>query len=241
MLTNYIASWLQYNWFRSIWSHHCNRYKQPKEYTNVLSLLGYLSVSHSLAIHNLHIIILIHCVSEFVPYFYLFCILIVYEVCKLGTHSPQHSGGQIEQSPGKYLPSGLVLVECPDQLKTRGSHSVSISSVTEYFQALSKSWSVKSFLSSLARIIKDIKLTLNISTNQKESSNIPCTVRPFTFSSFSTFLIQGTSKTIAACIVLWWYSAWVIFMYSSRYLLISDQYFFCLFFLWEPTQRSPLK
>ncbi|SPT20291.1 unnamed protein product [Triticum aestivum] len=100
----------------------------------------------------------------------------IYEVCKLGTHSPQHSGGQIEQSPGKYLPSGLVLVECPDQLKTRGSHSVSISSVTEYFQALSKSWSVKSFVSSLARIIKDIKLTLNISTNQKESSNIPCTV-----------------------------------------------------------------
>ncbi|KAF7004086.1 hypothetical protein CFC21_019335 [Triticum aestivum] len=100
----------------------------------------------------------------------------IYEVCKLGTHSPQHSGGQVEQSPGKYLPSGLVLVECPDQLKTRGSHSVSISSVTEYFQALSKSWSVKSFVSSLARIIKDIKLTLNISTNQKESSNIPCTV-----------------------------------------------------------------
>ncbi|XP_044946122.1 mediator of RNA polymerase II transcription subunit 13-like [Hordeum vulgare subsp. vulgare] len=100
----------------------------------------------------------------------------IYEVCKLGTHSPQHSGGQIEQSPGKYLPSGLVLVECPDQLKSSGSHSVSISSVTEYFQALSKSWSVKSFLSSLARVIKDIKLTSNISTNQKESSNIPCTV-----------------------------------------------------------------
>ncbi|XP_044968116.1 mediator of RNA polymerase II transcription subunit 13-like isoform X1 [Hordeum vulgare subsp. vulgare] len=100
----------------------------------------------------------------------------IYEVCKLGTHSPQHSGGQIDQSPGKYLPSGLVLVDCPDQLKTSGSHSVSISSVTEYFQALSKSWSVKSFISSLARIIKDIKLTLNISTNQKESSNMPCTV-----------------------------------------------------------------
>ncbi|VAH52681.1 unnamed protein product [Triticum turgidum subsp. durum] len=114
--------------------------------------------------------------TKFIPYFYLFGILIVYEVCKLGTHSPQHSGGQIEQSPGKYLPSGLVLIECPDQLKTGGSHSASISSITEYFQALSKSWSVKSFVSSLARIIKDIKLTVNISTNQKESSNIPCTV-----------------------------------------------------------------
>jgi mediator of RNA polymerase II transcription subunit 13 len=97
----------------------------------------------------------------------------------------------MEQSPGKYLPSGLVLVECPDEVKTSGSHTISVSSVTEYFQALSKSWSVKSFVTSLARIIKDIQLTSNISTNQKESSNIPCTVR--TFSSFSTCLIQGTS------------------------------------------------
>ena len=104
----------------------------------------------------------------------------------------------MEQSPGKYLPSGLVLVECPDQVKTSGSHTISVSSVTEYLQALSKSWSVKSFVTSLARIIKDIKLTSNISTNQKESSNIPCTVRHF--SSFSTALIQGTHKTIAACL-----------------------------------------
>lgn len=100
----------------------------------------------------------------------------IYEVCKLGTHSPQHGGGQMEHSPGKYLPSGLVLVECPDQVKTRSSHSISVSSVAEYFQALSKNWSVNSFVTSLARIIKDIKLTSSISTNQKESSNIPCTV-----------------------------------------------------------------
>lgn len=100
----------------------------------------------------------------------------IYEVCKLGTHSPQHNGGQMEQSPGKYLPSGLVLVECPDEVKTSGSHTISVSSVTEYLQALSKSWSVKSFVTSLARIIKDIQLTSSFSTNQKESSNIPCTV-----------------------------------------------------------------
>ncbi|KAG8086379.1 hypothetical protein GUJ93_ZPchr0010g8621 [Zizania palustris] len=100
----------------------------------------------------------------------------IYEVCKLGTHSPPNSGGQMELSPGKYLPSGLVLIECPDQVKIGNSHSSSISSISEYLQALSKNWTVTSFLTSLARTIKDIKLNSSILTNQKESSSGSCTV-----------------------------------------------------------------
>ncbi|KAL6846903.1 hypothetical protein ACP4OV_022756 [Aristida adscensionis] len=100
----------------------------------------------------------------------------VYEACKLGSHSPQNSGGQTEVSPGKYLSSGLVLVECPDQVKVGSSHLSSISSISDYLQSLSKHWSVKSFVTSLARILKDMKLTSSISTNQKESSSGPCTV-----------------------------------------------------------------
>ncbi|XP_006655580.1 mediator of RNA polymerase II transcription subunit 13 [Oryza brachyantha] len=100
----------------------------------------------------------------------------IYEICKLGTHSPQNSGGQMELSPGKYLSSGLVLIECPDQVKIGNSHSSSISSTSEYLQALSKSWTVKSFVTSLTRVIKDIKLNSNILANQKESTSGPCTV-----------------------------------------------------------------
>jgi len=88
----------------------------------------------------------------------------------------------MELSPGKYLPSGLVLVECPEQLKKVGcGHLSAISSTSDYLQAFSKHWSVKSFVTSISRILKDIKLTSNISTNQKESSSGPCTVRPFSF------------------------------------------------------------
>lgn len=111
----------------------------------------------------------------------IFC-AVVYEVCKLGTHSPQNSGGQMELSPGKYLPSGLVLVECPDQVKKVGSgHLSPISSINDCLQVFSKHWSVKSFVTSVSRILRDIKLTSSISTNQKESSSGPCTVRPFSF------------------------------------------------------------
>jgi mediator of RNA polymerase II transcription subunit 13 len=85
----------------------------------------------------------------------------------------------MELSPGKYLPSGLVLVECPDQVKKVGSSHLSpISSISDYLQAFSKHWSVKSYLTSVSRILRDIKLTSSISTNQKESSSGPCTVRP---------------------------------------------------------------
>ncbi|BAS94296.1 Os05g0447500, partial [Oryza sativa Japonica Group] len=100
----------------------------------------------------------------------------VYEVCKLGTHSPQNSGGQMELSPGKYLSSGLVLTECPDQVKIGNGHSSSISSTSEYLQALSRNWTVKSFVTSLTRVIKDIKLNSSILANQKESTSGPCTV-----------------------------------------------------------------
>ena len=86
----------------------------------------------------------------------------------------------MELSPGKYLPSGLVLVECPDQLKKVGNNYLSpISSISDYLQAFSKHWSVKSFVTSVSRILRDIKLTSSISTNQKDSSSGPCTVSPF--------------------------------------------------------------
>ena len=86
----------------------------------------------------------------------------------------------MELSPGKYLPSGLVLVECPDQLKKVGNNYLSpISSISDYLLAFSKHWGVKSFVTSVSRILRDIKLTSSISTNQKDSSSGPCTVSSF--------------------------------------------------------------
>ncbi|XP_072986939.1 mediator of RNA polymerase II transcription subunit 13 [Typha latifolia] len=100
----------------------------------------------------------------------------VYEVCKLGTHSPHINGGQTEFAPGKCLPSGLVLVDCPQQVKISGSHLTAISSISDYFLALYKGWNMKSFVNSLTKVIKDLKLASSCSANQKEGSSGPCTV-----------------------------------------------------------------
>ncbi|KAJ4755679.1 Mediator of RNA polymerase II transcription subunit 13 [Rhynchospora pubera] len=100
----------------------------------------------------------------------------VYEICKLGTHSSQMSGGQMELSGHKASSSGLFLVEVPQQMKNCRSHFTSVSSISDFFMSLSKGWSVKSFINSLTKVIRDLKFTPNSSLNQKESNGSPCTV-----------------------------------------------------------------
>ncbi|KAJ0968234.1 hypothetical protein J5N97_025151 [Dioscorea zingiberensis] len=94
----------------------------------------------------------------------------VYETCKLGTHSPQISGSQMELSPGKYLPSGLVLVDCPQQVKVTSNSVSATSSTKDYFQALAKGWDRRSFIKSLTKVLKDLKLVANSTVTQKEGT-----------------------------------------------------------------------
>lgn len=100
----------------------------------------------------------------------------VYETCKLGTHSPQICGGKSELSPGKCLPSGLVLVDCPEQVKIAGNNLFSVSSINDYFQSLHKGWNLKRFISSLTKVLRDLKLASISAQNQKEGSTGPCMV-----------------------------------------------------------------
>lgn len=115
--------------------------------------------------------------------------LSVYETCKLGTHSPQISGTQMELSPGKYLPSGLVLVDCPQQLKIASNSAFAISSTSDYFQALAKGWDRKSFISSLSKVLRDLKLAAHSTVPQKEGTAGPITVCHFIFLYFVKCLL----------------------------------------------------
>ncbi|KAK8938453.1 Mediator of RNA polymerase II transcription subunit 13 [Platanthera zijinensis] len=92
----------------------------------------------------------------------------VYEACKLGSHTPHVSGGLIESSSGKMSASGILLVNCPQELKAASNNVLSISSITEYFATLSKFWNVKDYINSLKLVLKDLKLFANPSPKQKE-------------------------------------------------------------------------
>ncbi|XP_020677957.1 mediator of RNA polymerase II transcription subunit 13 isoform X1 [Dendrobium catenatum] len=100
----------------------------------------------------------------------------VYEACKLGSHTLQINGGLMESSSGKLSSSGLLLVNCPQELKVASSNMLSISSITDYFVALSKCWNVKGYLNSVKKVLKGLKLAANPSPNHKERNVGPCMV-----------------------------------------------------------------
>ncbi|XP_043688928.1 mediator of RNA polymerase II transcription subunit 13 isoform X1 [Telopea speciosissima] len=100
----------------------------------------------------------------------------VYETCKLGTHAPQNVGGQLDQASGKGSPCGFVFVDCPQSTKIENSNASIMGSISDYLLSLSNGWELASFLKSLSKVLKALKLGSNLSTNQKDSVSGPCTV-----------------------------------------------------------------
>lgn len=100
----------------------------------------------------------------------------VYETCKLGTHSPQSMGGPVEHSYGKWSSSGFALIDCPQAMKITGNNASVMGSISDYLLALSKGWDVKSFLKSLSKVLKALRLGSNSTVNQKEAVGGSCMV-----------------------------------------------------------------
>eukprot|EP00268_Persea_americana_P036449 TRINITY_DN35925_c0_g1_i2.p1 TRINITY_DN35925_c0_g1~~TRINITY_DN35925_c0_g1_i2.p1 ORF type:complete len:1243 (-),score=292.63 TRINITY_DN35925_c0_g1_i2:168-3449(-) len=100
----------------------------------------------------------------------------VYETCNLGSHSPQTIGGQMERSFGKWSSSGFVLVDSPQSVKNSSKNASVMGSISDYLVALSKGWDVKSFLKSLSKVLKALKLGPNSTEYQKEATSGPCMV-----------------------------------------------------------------
>ncbi|KAL6011623.1 hypothetical protein ACLOJK_002071 [Asimina triloba] len=84
--------------------------------------------------------------------------------------------GQMELGSGRWSSSGFVLVECPQSMKVAGTNTSIMGSVSDYLVALSKAWDVKSFLKSLSKALKTLRLGSNMVANQKEDNSGPCMV-----------------------------------------------------------------
>ncbi|EOY08936.1 RNA polymerase II transcription mediators isoform 1 [Theobroma cacao] len=100
----------------------------------------------------------------------------VYETCKLGTHSPQSLGNQMEMDSGKWSSSGFVLLDCPQSMKIESSNASLLGSISDYFLSLSNGWDLACYLKSLSKALKALKLSQFLSTNQKEGISGPCMV-----------------------------------------------------------------
>ncbi|KAL0796493.1 hypothetical protein Bca101_067870 [Brassica carinata] len=100
----------------------------------------------------------------------------VYETCRLGTHLPQILGNQMESDGGRLSSSGFVLLDCPQSMKIESNNTSLLGSLSDYFLSLSNGWNVSSYLKSLSKALKGLKLGSCLYTNQKEGSASPCVV-----------------------------------------------------------------
>lgn len=98
----------------------------------------------------------------------------VYETCKLGTHSPQNLGNQKDSV--KWSSSGFVLLDCPQSMKIESDSASLVGSISDYFLSLSNGWDLTSFLKSLSKVLKTLKLNSIFAPNTKEGNTTPCTV-----------------------------------------------------------------
>jgi hypothetical protein len=100
----------------------------------------------------------------------------VYETCKLGTHSPQSLGNHMEMDAGKSLYTGFVLLDCPQSMKIESSNASLVGSISDYFLSLSNGWDLASYLKSLSKAVKALKIGPSLLTNPKEGSSSSCMV-----------------------------------------------------------------
>ncbi|PKI35350.1 hypothetical protein CRG98_044264 [Punica granatum] len=102
----------------------------------------------------------------------------VYETCKLGTHTPQTLGNQMEIDSGKSSTSGFVFLDCPQSMKMDSSNASLVGSISDYFLSLSNGWDLTSYLKSLSKTLKTLKLGFSMPTNPKEGSSVGSVVLP---------------------------------------------------------------
>ncbi|KAL6994249.1 hypothetical protein U1Q18_012356 [Sarracenia purpurea var. burkii] len=100
----------------------------------------------------------------------------VYETCKLGTHSPQSLGNQMDIDSAKWSSSGFILLDCPQSMKIESSTASLVGSISDYFLSLSNGWDLTSFLKSLSKVLKALKLGSCFTSNPKEGNSGPCIV-----------------------------------------------------------------
>ncbi|XP_050371500.1 mediator of RNA polymerase II transcription subunit 13 isoform X3 [Argentina anserina] len=100
----------------------------------------------------------------------------VYETCKLGTHLPQSLENQMEVDSGKLSSAGFVLLDCPQAMKIESSNASLVGSISDYFLSLSNGWDLPSYLKSLSKALKALKLGQCLSTSAKEGSSSPSMV-----------------------------------------------------------------
>jgi len=82
----------------------------------------------------------------------------------------------MEIEPSKLSSCGFVLLDCPQSMKIESSNASLVGSVSDYFLSLSNGWDLTSYLKSLSKALRGLKIGSCFSTNSSEGSNSSCLV-----------------------------------------------------------------
>lgn len=82
----------------------------------------------------------------------------------------------MEVDSGRRPLSGFVLLDCPQAMKIESRNASLVGSLSDYFLSISNGWDLTSYLKSLSKALKALKLGHCLSTNAKEGSSGPSTV-----------------------------------------------------------------
>lgn len=82
----------------------------------------------------------------------------------------------MEVDSGKWSSCGFVLLECPQAIRIESGNASLVGSISDYFLSLSNGWDLTSYLKSLSKTLKALKLGVCLSTNTKEGISGPCHV-----------------------------------------------------------------
>ncbi|KAL0334763.1 UNVERIFIED_CONTAM: Mediator of RNA polymerase II transcription subunit [Sesamum radiatum] len=88
----------------------------------------------------------------------------------------QSPGNEMEIDSGKISPSGFVLLDCPQSMKIETNNASILGSISDYFLCLSNGWDLTSYLKTLSKVLKTLKLGSSVPVNAKEGNGGPCTV-----------------------------------------------------------------
>lgn len=82
----------------------------------------------------------------------------------------------MEVDSGKCSTAGFVLLDCPQAMRIESGNASLVGSISDYFLSLSNGWDLTSYLKSLSKALKALKLGPCMSTNGKEGSSTSCMV-----------------------------------------------------------------
>lgn len=135
----------------------------------------------------------------------------------------------MEVDSGRRPSPGFVLLDCPQAMKIESKNASLVSSISDYFLSLSNGWDLTSYLKSLSKALRGLKLGHCLSTNAKEGSSGPSTVSKV-----------GLKLLLYLDLFFFFpdYRNLVVFLYLDNFFIILSCKAFLTSFIWDSVEYA---